>query len=245
MKTLSIIMPAYNEVATVERALERLLAVPFALQREVVLVDDGSTDGTGALLETLSARHGLRLLRHPHNRGKGAALAWGISCATGDIIAIQDADLEYDPADLPTLIAPLLREEADAVYGSRFAGPGFSGGALQEAGNRVLTGISNCLSGIRLTDMETCYKVFRADLLRSMVLRSHRFGVEVEITAYLGKARARVVELPISYTPRGYRQGKKIGWVDGVAALFHLVRFNLLVSRQGAFRDPPMDLVRG
>ncbi len=225
--TLSVIVPAYNEAATVEAVARRLSEVPIAL--EVVAVDDASTDGTGALLDRLAAAGVVhRVIHHPTNRGKGAALRSGIAAATGDVIVTQDADLEYDPAELPRLLEPITSGRADAVYGSRFqGGPHRVLFFWHAVGNHVLTLVSNMLTNLNLTDMETCYKLVRADLLKRLPLTAERFGIEVELTARLSQAGARIWELPISYSGRTYAEGKKITWRDGLAALLHIVRYNL------------------
>jgi glycosyltransferase involved in cell wall biosynthesis len=188
----------------------------------------------------LHREFGFRLIQQPYNQGKGAAVIRGIQEATGDFIIIQDADFEYDPTDIPDLIDPLIKGQADVVYGSRFKK---SANQVHRTYhyfvNRFLTVISNLFSGIYLTDMETCYKVFKADLLKSMRLTSNRFGIEVELTAYLAKTTARIFEVPIKYYPRTRLQGKKINWKDGVAALWHLVRFNFMVKLDEAFDRLP------
>lgn len=225
---VSIVVPAYNERDTAERLLERVAAVP--LRKEVIVVDDGSTDGTRDLLAHLHESGDLvsQLVLHDRNRGKGAALRTGFARATGDVVVIQDADLEYDPADIPRVVEPIASGAADAVYGSRFAGaPLRTRLSWHTLGNRALTLLSNAATGLRLTDMETCYKAVRADLLRTLPLECDRFGIEPEITARLAQAGARVVEVPVSYEGRGYTAGKKIGWKDGVAALWHIARFSL------------------
>lgn len=224
---LSVIVPVYNESGTIETVVRRLRALPATL--EIIAVDDASTDGTGSVLDRL-AQDGLvdRVVRHPANRGKGAALRSGIAAATGDIIVVQDADLEYDPADLPVLLKPIASGRADAVYGSRFqGGPHRVLYFWHMVGNRFLTFMSNMFTNLNLTDMETCYKLVRADLLKRLPLSSNRFGFEVEITARLAQARARIWELPISYDGRTYAEGKKITWRDGLAAVFHILRYNL------------------
>ena len=237
---LSVIVPVFNEASGVEGVLTRLAETPCSVQREWLVVDDGSTDGTTDVLREVCPRLGMQLFCAPANRGKGAAVRVGIEHARGDFIVVQDADSEYDPNDIPMLLVPLLEDRADVVYGSRFRRerPQVHR-TFHFLVNRFLTALSNLLSGIYLSDMETCYKVFRADLLQAMALRSDRFGFEVETTAYVAKVKARVFELPISYFPRTRLVGKKIGWRDGVAALWHLVHFNLLVSREQAFRDLP------
>jgi glycosyltransferase involved in cell wall biosynthesis len=231
---LSVIVPAYNEAATVEEAVRQLRDVPLAL--EIILVDDGSTDGTGAIVDGL-ARAGLaqRVIRQPVNRGKGAAIRAGIAAATGHVIVVQDADLEYDPQELPRLLDPIRLGKADAVYGSRFqSGPRRVLYFWHSLGNRFLTLVSNMLTDLNLTDMETCYKMVRADLLKRLPLTSDRFGFEVEVTARLARSRARIWEIPITYAGRTYAEGKKIGWRDGVAALWHILRFNLLSRGRSA-----------
>ena len=224
---LSVIVPAFNEAETIETVARRLRGIP--LQLEIIAVDDASTDGTAAVLDRL-AQGGLvdRVLHHPANRGKGAALRSGIAVATGDIIAVQDADLEYDPVDLPALITPIVKGRADAVYGSRFqGGPHRVLFFWHMVGNSIVTFLSNMFTNLNLTDVETCYKLVRADLLKRLPLTSDRFGFEVEITARLAQSRARIWEMPVSYDGRTYAEGKKITWRDGVAAVFHILRFNL------------------
>ena len=240
MTVLSIIVPVHNEERHLRQVLDRVLATPAPVERELIAVDDASTDDSLSILDEYARRGDLRVIRQPIQSGKGAAVITGIGAATGDLIMVQDADLEYDPADVPGLLEPLLDGRADVVYGSRFRreGPQVHR-TMHYLGNRLLTASSNLLSGIYLSDMETCYKVFRADLLKAMRLRSRRFGFEVEVTAYLGKARVRVYELPISYFPRTRQAGKKIGWKDGVAAFGHLVRFNLLTPPSAAFNGLP------
>jgi glycosyltransferase involved in cell wall biosynthesis len=226
--TLSVIVPAYNEEGTVEQIVGRLHELKLRL--EVIAVNDASQDGTGVVLDRLASQGALqRVIHHPENRGKGAALRSGIAAATGDVVVVQDADLEYDPTDLPRLLAPIREGKADAVYGSRFqGGPHRVLFFWHSVGNRLLTLVSNMFTNLNLTDMETCYKLVRRDLLQRLPLTSDRFGFEVEITARLSQAGARIWELPITYSGRTYAEGKKITWRDGVAALWHILRFNLV-----------------
>ena len=233
MNRLSIIIPVFNELASVEELLHRVRSaeLPAGISRQIVIVDDGSSDGTTELLERLgeSLGDGVKLLRHAENQGKGAALRTGFAAADGDIFLIQDADLEYNPRDYPALLAPILEGEADVVYGSRF-----HGGAQRVLlfwhylGNRALTFLSNLLSDLNLSDMETCYKVMRREALDGIELRSNRFGIEPELTAKLAKRKLRIYEVPVSYYGRTYAEGKKIGWRDGVAAVWAILRYNLL-----------------
>jgi glycosyltransferase involved in cell wall biosynthesis len=224
---LSILIPVYNEAGTLEHLVERVRAIPVPL--EVIAIDDASQDGSTAVLQRLYEVHALdHVERHPVNRGKGAAIRSGIARATGDVIVIQDADLEYDPADLPGLLKPILDGRADAVFGSRFqGGPHRVLYFWHYVGNRFLTLLSNMFTNLNLTDMETCYKLVRRDLMTRLPLTANRFGFEVEITARLAQAGARIWEQPISYSGRTYAEGKKITWKDGVAALFHILRYNL------------------
>ena len=223
---LSVLMPVFDERATLEEIIRRVRAVD--LPKEIILVDDGSTDGTRDLLRDAIEGHypEVRVFYHPHNRGKGAAIRTAIAEATGTVCVIQDADLEYDPREYPLLLAPILDGRADAVYGSRFIGGGAHRVHLfwHYVGNQLLTTLSNMLTNLNLTDMETCYKVVKTDLLRSLPLRAERFDLEPELTALLARARARIYEVPISYSGRDYSEGKKIGWRDGVQALFCIVK---------------------
>jgi len=224
--TLSVVVPVYNEEKLVRASVERLRAVPLRL--EVICVDDASKDGSLAVLEALRAEGTVDvLLRHEKNQGKGAALRAGVERASGDVIVIHDADLEYDPFDLPRLLEPIADGRADAVFGSRFTGsPRRVLYFWHRVGNGFLTLLSNMLTDLNLTDMETCYKMVRADLLKRLPLRTRRFGIEPELTARLAQSRARIYEVPISYAGRTYGEGKKIGWRDGLAAFWHIVRAN-------------------
>ena len=221
---LSIVMPVYNEAPTIREIIERVRALPHA--KEVIVVDDGSLDGTRQILRELAGGE-VRVFFHAQNRGKGAAVRTGIAHARGDVVVVQDADLEYHPRDIPALLGPIERGEADVVFGSRFlGGPHRVLNFWHYLGNKLLTLLSNIFTNLNLSDMETGYKVFRADVLRRIEIESDRFGFEPEITAKMARLRCRIFEQPISYSGRDYDQGKKITWRDGVAALAHIVRFN-------------------
>jgi glycosyltransferase involved in cell wall biosynthesis len=220
---LSVVMPAFNEADTIEEIIARVLAVPLRIQ--LVVVDDCSTDGTRETLERLQRERGFTLLLQPRNLGKGAALRRGFEAVRGDLVAIQDADLEYSPEEFPMLIELICQGRADVVYGSRFLGRHRVFLFSHYLGNRFLTLLTNILYNTMLTDMETCYKVMRTDVLRSMTLRSNGFGIEPELTAKIFKRGYRVYEVPITYDGRGYDEGKKIGWRDGVVALWVLLRY--------------------
>ncbi len=225
---LSVVMPVYNEQGTVREAVARVLAAP--LEIELICIDDGSTDGSREILTELQASHPqIQVLLQPKNMGKGAALRRGIQTATGDFILIQDADLEYDPADYPALLVPLIEGKADVVYGSRFLGSGPHRVLYfwHSIGNSVLTLISNVLTNMNVTDMETCYKVFRREILQSIPIEEDRFGFEPEITVKIAKRCLRVYEVGIRYWGRTYEEGKKISWKDGVRALWCLVKYTL------------------
>jgi glycosyltransferase involved in cell wall biosynthesis len=227
--TLSVLVPVYNERDTIDLILDQVSATP--LRKEIICVDDRSTDGTQEILDRMLAQGRIdRLIHQPVNRGKGAAIREALAASTGDIVIVQDADLEYDPNDWPTLLDPIIDGRADACFGSRFlGGPHRVLYYWHSVGNRWLTTYSNMLTNLNLTDMETCYKAIRGDLARSLVplLRANRFGFEPEITARLARADARIFEVPISYSGRTYAEGKKIGWRDGIAAFWHITKFNL------------------
>jgi glycosyltransferase involved in cell wall biosynthesis len=225
---LSILVPVYNELATIEAIIEQVLGA-VNVKIEVICVDDCSTDGTRDVLERLEREGKVhRLLFHEVNRGKGAAIRTALAASTGDVVIVQDADLEYDPQDWPALLDPLIEGKADAVFGSRFlSGPHRVLFFWHYVGNKVLTTMSNVFTNLNLTDMETCYKAIRGELARSLHLTANRFGFEPEVIARLAKRNARIYEVPISYSGRTYAEGKKIGWKDGVAAFWHIAKYNL------------------
>jgi glycosyltransferase involved in cell wall biosynthesis len=224
---LSVLIPVYNEQATIRLILDQVHAV--TVPKEIICVNDCSMDGTKEILDALAAEGRIdKLIHQPVNRGKGAAIRTALAASTGNIVIVQDADLEYDPADWPVLLEPLIDGVADAVFGSRFmGGPHRVLYFWHSVGNAFLTTCSNVLTNLNLTDMETCYKAIRGDLARSLVLTSDRFGFEVEVTARLAQAKVRIYEVPISYSGRTYAEGKKIGWKDGLAAIWHIVQYNL------------------
>ncbi len=228
MMKLSIVIPVYNEEHTIGRILDAVHAVRLGLEMEVIVVNDCSHDATGAVLERLKTEFpAMRVLHHEVNQGKGAALRTGFAAATGDIVLIQDADLEYDPRDFPLLLGPILDGRADVVYGSRFVG----GGAHRVMyfwhmiGNKLLTTFSNMMTNLNLTDMEVCYKVFKREILQDIAIKENRFGFEVEITAKIARKQCRLYEVPVSYYGRDYNEGKKVTWRDGFSAFRCIIKY--------------------
>jgi glycosyltransferase involved in cell wall biosynthesis len=232
-RVISIVVPCYNESKTLETIITRVLVADVSgLEREIVIVDDGSQDDSVNIAKALAERHpNIRVLEHKTNQGKGAALRTGFEAATGEIILVQDADLEYSPSDYPRLLAPILDDRADVVYGSRFR----SGSEMRvlffwhNVGNSLLTLFSNMMTNLNLTDMETCYKVFRREVIQAVTIQEDRFGFEVEITAKIARmpVRPRIYEVGISYSGRTYSEGKKITWKDGIRAIWCILRYNI------------------
>lgn len=226
---LSIVIPIYNEHSTLHAIVDRVLAVEALAIKEIILVDDGSTDGTRELLERAFDEPVFKKCFHEANKGKGAALRTGFAEATADIVVVQDADLEYDPEELPRLIRPILRDQADVVFGSRFIGSGAHRVVFywHMLGNKFLTMLSNMLTNLNLTDMECCYKVFRREVLEQITVEESRFGVEPELTSKVAKLKVRIFEVGISYYGRTYEEGKKIGWRDGLRAIYVILKYGL------------------
>ena len=225
---LSVVIPVYNEAATISKIVDLVRSVDAGMEKEILLVDDCSRDGTREVLEKMGRDNAdLKVLFHEVNRGKGAALRTGFAAATGDVVLIQDADLEYDPHEYPRLLQPIVDGHADVVYGSRFLG----GGAHRVVfywhylGNRLLTTLSNMTTNLNLTDMEVCYKVFKREVIQGIPLKENRFGFEVEVTAKIARRKLKIYEVPISYYGRDYSEGKKIGWKDGFSALRCIVKY--------------------
>ncbi len=228
---LSVVMPVYNEVATVSKVVEAVQAADAGMEKEIIIVDDCSTDGTRDVLPGLQARHqNVVLALHDGNRGKGAALRTGFAKASGDVVLVQDADLEYDPQEYPQLLKPIVEGRADVVFGSRFLGGGPHRVVFfwHYVGNKLLTMLSNMTTNLNLTDMEVCYKVFRKPVLDSLTLREDRFGFEVEVTAKVARKKWRIYEVPISYYGRDYSEGKKITWRDGFRALWCIMKYRFV-----------------
>ena len=230
---VSVVIPVFNEMRTLEQVIKRVQAAP--VEKEIILVDDYSNDGSRERVQSLGEQPNVRAVLHDYNQGKGAALRSGFAAATGDVVLIQDADLEYDPNDYPKLLGPIVANDADVVYGSRFAG-GETHRVLyfwHSMGNRFLTLLSNMMTNFNLTDMEVCYKVFRREIIQSIDLKENRFGFEPEVTARLARfrkpdgSRLKIFEVGISYAGRTYEEGKKIGWRDGVRAIWCIIRYNL------------------
>jgi glycosyltransferase involved in cell wall biosynthesis len=243
---LSVVMPVYNEQSTLREVVARVLAVP-GMDIELICIDDGSTDGSREILTQLERQHPqMRVLLQPGNVGKGAALRHGIQEASGDYLIIQDADLEYDPAEYGLLLRPLIEGKADVVYGSRFLGSGPHRVLYfwHAVGNKSLTLISNALTNMNLSDMETCYKAFRREIIQSIPIEEDRFGFEPEITVKVAKRRLRIYEVGISYWGRTYEEGKKINWRDGVQALFCLLKYTLTEPRRKAAAGSPQTAIR-
>jgi glycosyltransferase involved in cell wall biosynthesis len=241
---LSVIIPCYNERETVAEVIAKVRRTPF--DKEIVVVDDGSTDGSRELLtDQFGDAEDVRVVLQPENRGKGAALRRGFELATGDVVLVQDADLEYSPDDYAVLLWPIALGHADVVYGSRFqGGPGRVLYFFHTMGNKLLTGISNVLTDMNLTDMETCYKVFRREVVQNLILETDRFGIEPELTAKISRMDGlRIYEVPIQYHGRSYSEGKKITWKDGVAAFWYISKFNLFRRHKLAFKRPPHEIV--
>lgn len=237
MATVSLIIPVYNEASHLEEFLQVVDRLSFSISKELVIIDDCSADNSAAIIEKFPFQSKAVFIKQPSNSGKGSALRAGIEKATGDFIAIQDADFEYDTADIPKLLQPLIDGKADVVYGSRFRRDSNQvHRTFHYLVNRILTVLSNILSGLYFSDMETCYKLFRSEIIKNIVLESSRFGFEPEVTAKIARLKIRVLEMPISYFPRAYIEGKKITWKDGVAAFWQILYYNVMKSGKGCYR---------
>ncbi len=244
-QTVSLIIPIFNEATHLERFLNGIDKLELPLRKELVIVNDCSTDNSAEILENFQFQSPVIFINQSRNQGKGAAIRVGIQQATGDFIGVQDADFEYDADDIPKLLAPLLEGKADVVYGSRFKKTNYQvHRTLHYLVNRTLTMLSNVMSGLYLSDMETCYKFFRADVIKNINLESNRFGFEPEVTAKIARLQLHIMELPISYFPRKYLEGKKITWKDGVAALRHMFYFNLIRKHKDCFYETLPDHYR-
>jgi glycosyltransferase involved in cell wall biosynthesis len=242
LKDLSVVVPAYNESKTIRLVIDRLAASLRDLNYEIVIVDDNSGDKTAEVInEIMLQNDNVRLIRHSFNQGKTGALKTGFKECLGDIIIVQDADLEYDPADISRVIAPILNRTAQVVYGSRFSGQGQKNTFLFRSyfANRVITLFSNFFTKFKFSDVETCYKAFRREIIQMMVIDSSRFGFEIEVTAKISKLNLQVSEAPITFSGRSYSEGKKIGFKDGLQALFYILKYNLFTSKERSFIDLP------
>jgi glycosyltransferase involved in cell wall biosynthesis len=244
-QNLSVVVPVYNERSTIEAVVHKLSQLPNLL--EIIAVNDGSTDGTREILDRLTTEYNaLQVIHQPRNRGKTAALKAGFSATQGEIVIVQDADLEYNPEEIPAVIEPILRNEADVVYGSRFLVRRASRVLYfsHYLANKFLTFLSDLLTNVNITDVETCYKAFRGDIIRNMVIVSQGFGFEIEVTAKVAKLNCRIFEVPISYYGRTYEEGKKIGLKDGLEAVFYIFYFNLLWSTKRSFKPIPQKYLK-
>jgi glycosyltransferase involved in cell wall biosynthesis len=239
-RVLSVVIPVYNEQATIRSVIEQVLQISYLL--EIIVVNDGSQDGTHEVLEQLACEYSeLQVIHHPKNKGKTAALKTGFQATQGDVVIVQDADLEYNPQEIPDVIEPILDNKADVVYGSRFL--------VRKAArvlyfshyiaNKFLTFLSDVFTNVNITDVETCYKAFRGDIIRNMIIKSQGFGFEIEVTAKVAKLKCRIFEVPISYYGRTYEEGKKIGLKDGIQAIWYIIYFNLFCSLKKSFHSLP------
>jgi len=225
-KSLSVVMPVFNEVSTIEKIVKKVVEQPVV--KELIIVDDGSTDGTRDVIKKLSSDSRIKIFFHNKNRGKGAALSTGIKHCTGDYVIFQDADLEYHPEEYPNLLAPIIRGDADVVYGSRFKGAGRAFLFHHYLGNKFLTLLTNLLYNSCITDMETCYKMFKRSVIQNIKIKSNRFNIEPEVTAKVLKRKFKLFEVPITYSGRDFSEGKKITWRDGISAIFTLIKYRFI-----------------